>query len=309
MSDIAPTSPEALNDLQLTLNVRSGAFSAVRAGVTLVLYYAKPMRDMTQAVGKFVEEYLAVVPEGSIRSMLTPSGVWREFTIDSVKRRVRRLSADGLDYSSLHISSGAPANVGDYGLHFFGSNLKNTDIKPDEACASIFEFPLMIARDEPHRFIDFAARIAEIEPFESGFGGYAFKHLSETWRDQALAWIGQHAPRYLALDISYDTLRNGARGHVVNVSWLTLLGQSVVAALGGEPAIREKVSPRIVVRPLSTGLMLLVGERPPVGDVNRGATDIGPLKEVAALTKGVRAKVQVGFGGDSFRTRWLNRFD
>lgn len=298
------------DDLQLQLKVRSGEFCAARAGATLVLYYAKPMRELSAVVGALLDRYFSFIPEGAIQSTLSATGVWRPFTKQALTASLRKLGAQETEYRSIHLSSGAPANVGDYGFHFFGSNLSNADIKPRETCACIMEFPAAALEAQARsRFVEFAAAVAEVEPFESGHGGYAFKHLSETWRDQALPWIAQQAQRYRAFDISYDGFKRVARGRVVNVSWLTLLGQALVEQLGGGQGIASQLPTEVVCRAIKTGVMLVAGDSAPVGDTNRPSDDIRWLKAVAALTKPVRASMEIGFGGDRFRHGWLDRFD
>jgi hypothetical protein len=218
---------------------------------------------------------------------------------------------EGADYDSVNLSSDAAGAVGEYGFNFSGSNLLNPDIRPRETCSCSLEFPKEVVNpDRRSQFAELVARVAELCPFESGFAGYAFKHAPEaSWRNDALTWISQRAQRFLALDISYDGFERVARGRVVTASWITLLGVPVVAQLGGEAAIRAKLSAEIAIRPLKTGLMIVAGEHPPIGDVNRGATDVALLKEVAALTKPVRAQMEIGFGSEEFRHGWLNRFD
>jgi Protein of unknown function (DUF3396) len=300
----------SLGDLRLQLKLRSGEYCAVRVGVTLVVYYAKPMRELAEVVQRLIDLYLSFVPDHSIQSMLSTTGVWREFSKQSLSAGLRKLAADGADYRSIHLGSEASANVGEYGFHFFGSNFSKIDVSPRETCAAIFEFPAgALARDSKGRFEEFVVAVAESETFESGYGGYAFKHLFETWRDQALPWIGQRAQRYLGLDISYDSFRRAARGRVINVSWITLLGGGVTQALGGAKYISEQLSSEVRVRSLTTGLLLVAGESAPIGDTNRGVQDIRLLKEVALLTKSVRGRMEIGFGSDAFRRGWLDRFD
>ena len=301
---------DELEGLTLRLKARSGEYCAARTGVTLVLYYGKSMRDMAAPLTKLLDAYFAVIPDGSIRSILSQSGVWREFTKAGLAMRVRKLASEGTDFTSINLSSGDPSHVGEYGLHFFGTDLSNFDVSPREACSCTFEFPLSVLKLEyRHLFESFVAEICDLEPFESGYAGYAFKHLTRSWRDQALAWIAQKAPRFLGLDISYDTFSAAARRRVVNVSWITLLGHPLVKELGGEAQIRSQLSPEIRLRNLESGLAIIAGDVPPIGDVNRGAQDLQLLKEVAALTRPVRISMEIGFGSESFRRNWLSRFD
>lgn len=299
-----------LDALRLQLKMRSGEYCVVRTGVTLVLYYGKSMRDMVAPLTRLLDAYFAAIPENSIRSMLSNSGVWREFSKAGLATRVRKLASDGVDFTSINLGSGEPSHVGEYGFHFFGTDLSSFDVSPREACSCMFEFPLsMLNAEHRERFESFVAEICDAESFESGYAGYAFKHLTRSWRDQALAWIAQKAPRFLGLDISYDSFSAVARRRVVNVPWITLLGHHLIKELGGEAQIRSQLSPEIRLRSLATGLAIVTGDVPPIGDVSRGAQDLQLLKEVAALTRPVRAALQIGFGSQAFRRFWPNRLD
>lgn len=310
MTDIENPDLPTLEQLVHRLKMRSGEYCVARAGVTLVLYYGKSMSELAPTVSKLMERYFAAIPPGAIRSMLSSTGVWREFKTQNLTTRVRKLGAEGMDYDSIHLSSGAPGNVDDYGFHFFGTDLSHFDLSPREACSCVLEFPLAaLSAEQRGRFEDFVAAAAEIEPFESGYAGYSFKHLARTWRDQAMPWISQRAPRFLGVDISNDGFAWAARRRVVNVSWITLLGHPLIKELGGETQIRTQLSAGIRLRPLTSGLAIVAGEVPPIGDVNRGAPDLQLLKEVNALTRPVRASLQIGFGSEAFRRTWPDRLD
>lgn len=310
MTKVDPLGDSALENLELILRLRAGEFTAAKAGISLVLYYSKPMRELANFVRNMLERYIGFIPANSIQSSLSPSGVWRPFSPQGLGSAIRRLTVEGADYRSIHLSSGSPASVGAYGFHFFGSNFLAKGVNPLETCACVAEFPVqMLKSPGVDALQEFVADVVSIEPFESGHCGYAFNHLARTWREQALTWIAQQAPRYIGFDIGYDAFRDVAKGRVVNVSWMTLLGNPVVDVLGGDEKIRSMVSHQVSIRKLPTGLMLIASDRPPIGDVNRGARDIGALKEVAAITKTVRAKMEIGFGGDSFRQGWQRRFD
>ncbi|WP_457331029.1 type VI immunity family protein [Rhizobacter sp. P5_C2] len=310
MTDTEDQELRILEELQLQLNVRSGEYCAARTGVTLVLYYGRSTRNLAGAVGRLVDLYLAAIPEGAMRSTLSATGIWRGYTKQGLSTQLRRLTAQDVEYTSIHLSSGEPAHMGDYGFHFFGSDLSNFELWPRETCSCILEFPLSVLRPgRREHFEDFVAEAAAVEPFESGYAGYAFKHLSETWGDQAMPWIAQKAPRFLGLDISYDSFAEVARRRVVNVSWITLLGQPLVDDLGGEAQIRSQLSSEVRLRSIASGLAIVAGEVPPIGDVNRGPHDLQWLKEVAALTRPVRASMEIDFGSETFRRTWLSRLD
>jgi hypothetical protein len=290
--------------------MRRGEYCAGRVGVTLTLYYGKSTRDLAASVSKLVALYLAAIPAGSIRSIISATGVWRDFTNAGLATRLCKLAAADADYAAIELKSGEPGNLGEYGFHFFGTDMSHFDIWPREASECVFEFPLaMLNADQRGRFEQFIAAAADIEPFESGHAGYAFKHLYRTWGNEALEWVAQKAPRFLGVDISNDSFSSFARRRVVNASWITLLGHPLIKELGGEAQIRFQLSPEIRLRSLATGLAIVAGDVPPIGDVSRGAQDLQLLKEVAALTRPVRAALQIGFGSQAFRRYWPNRLD
>lgn len=70
-----------------------------------------------------------------------------------------------------------------------------------------------------------------------------------------------------------------------------------------------QLSPEVGMQSFTNGIMLITGDTPPIGDTNGDLQDIRWLKEVAALTKPVRAKMEIGFGSPTFRRTWLNRLD
>ncbi|SHM78264.1 Protein of unknown function [Rhizobacter sp. OV335] len=307
---VATSDHSALDALQFHLKARNGEYCVARTGVTLVLYFGKSTRDLAPSVSKLVALYLAAIPEDSIRSILSTTGVWRDFTKAGLASRLRKLAAEDVDFVSIDLSSGEPGNVGEYGFHFFGTDLSNFEVWPREACSCVFEFPLaMLNADQRGRFEQFIATAADVEPFESGYAGYAFKHLFMTWRDEAHEWIAQKAQRFIGVDISYDSFNEAARRRVVNVSWITLLGHPLIKELGGDEQIRSQLSPEIRLQSLASGIAIIAGDVPPIGDVNRGAQDLQLLKEVAALTRPVRISMEIGFGSESFRRNWLSRLD
>jgi len=296
--------------LQLHIKMRSGEYCAARVGVTLTFFYAKAMQELVEVVKTLLDLYQAFISPKAIRSLINLSGTGKTYSKQGLDTLFRHLAREKTDYSSINLSSGEPGHVGDYGFQFYGSDLKNEDIHPFEACCCIMEFPVdVLAPHQRKRFEEFTTTIAEVAPFESGSAGYSFKHLGLMWRGQAMPWIAQQALHYLAVDISNHCFDNVARRRLVNVNWLTLIGQQVCEDLGGEARIREQLSPEIIMQPLRYGVLLIAGDTPPVGDVQQGLQDIKWLKEMAAFTKYVRARMELGFGNSTFRRTWINRFD
>ena len=103
--------------------------------------------------------------------------------------------------------------MGDFGSHFKGSPL-NKSFYPLETCLLYLEFPA-----DPSGFstldalVEFARKVALVSKFDSGYCGYAFKHLHMTLRSEAFSAIGKMAMRYIGFDLCNDLirLRAGAR--------------------------------------------------------------------------------------------------
>ncbi|MBK9259438.1 MAG: DUF3396 domain-containing protein [Polyangiaceae bacterium] len=224
----------------------------------------------------------------------------------------QEVAEQDIDYTNVDLGSGALlASAGPYGFHINGGNLSNTAIRPDNTNVIYHELPHNeIQRMGASRVVDWAVSVAELYPFETGQLGYSFNQLQRTWTTEADDFVGKVAMRFLGFDILEPDLARVARGKVPNCSWLNFLGDRIVMKLGGESLVRAAVSDAVTVRRIAGGLMLVAGQLPPVGDVNRHALDLGPVREVARLTRPLRPEKKVLFyGTEEFRNGWVHRFD
>ncbi|OJH42370.1 type VI immunity family protein [Cystobacter ferrugineus] len=306
--------PEALVE-HLTHRItspRSGeTYVVVRPGLSLAMYYGKPLHEMVDAVERVVRTYLQFIPEGAITA-LCGTNAWGAFSTSRLQRQIKKLHSRSVDYTNIDLGSGPLlASEGPYGWHLNGGNLSSVDIRPNNSNVCIHEFPPEeLNRVGVQQMVDWVVSIAEQHPFETGQFGYAFNQLQRTWTSQADEFVGGVAMRFLGFDILDPALAREARGLVPNCSWLNLLGDGVVERLGGEQAIRHALSSAVQVRRISGGLLLRAGELPPIGDVNRRAPDLGPVREVARLTRPLRVTKRVLFyGTEEFRNAWVHRFD
>ena len=290
---------------------RGETYVVVRPGLGLAMYYGVPLHTMVSAVERMLEVYLQWVPKGSITAMCGPS-TWSPFSSARLKRRVKLLGSPEVDYTNIDLASGPQlASEGPYGWHLSGGNLANSEIRPNNTNVCFHEFPPdELERAGVEAMIDWVVRVAEIHPFETGQFGYSFNQLQRTWTSEADAHVAALAMRFRGFDILEPKLAREARGRVPNCSWLNLLGDGVVAALGGEDALRTVLSSAVEVRRIAGGLLLRAGERPPIGDTNRRALDLDPVREVAQLTRPLRITKQLLFyGAEEFNRGWVHRFD
>jgi hypothetical protein len=301
-------------DLQkLTCVVRDGGapHTVVRPGITLCLFYAEPAWKVAPAVADILEAYIAFVPTGALQTYLAPDGRWKKAT-----QRTFNSTLEGLrttkkkENAGFNFGQEPLATVGNYGAHFTASPMDDPFFALETAVLYL-EFPPELSRvTDTDQFIEFVRTVCLMHPFDSGYCGLAFKYLHLTFLEEAFDAIGKWALRYIGFSVDYDFVRMYARGHVYNVSWLTLLGRDLVGKLGGAAAIRAKLAGLPDVAELGSGVMIRAAEAPIVGDVNRGAADAAGLRKVAQITKPLRIAVDnIGPDDEQFASRWLSRLD
>ena len=200
--------------------------------------------------------------------------------------------------------------MGGYGAHFYGSPL-NDEFYPLEDCILYLEFPADLSEfTDVDQFLEFVKKVALLCEFDSGYCGYAFKHLQMSLRHEAFEAIGKMAMRYIGFDICNDVVRLVARGRVCNLSWLTLFGNQITAKLGGANEIRKNLPDVMNVFEFGSSVMIRATDAPIVGDVNRGAIDAGPLRRLSEITLNLRVETpNLGPDDPDFAERWLSRFD
>jgi hypothetical protein len=117
--------------------------------------------------------------------------------------------------------------------------------------------------------------------FDSGYASLALVHpynmdlkgAGEMFAPLAFRHPGYDVPENDATCDKVGGLCRGAR-------WVTLLGPTQTAALGGCDGIERGLAPGLTATPLAEGVMIQAGERPELGDVNRGE-DVPLLRALA----------------------------
>jgi len=301
------------NPLINTLEDEGEKFTIVRPGLTLFFNSPRPVQELGPTAAAALERYLAFIPPGGVDHYLASSGEYKKInprTLPATLKRLREVDAD-TEWEEFHFTQGVSGGVGDYGAHFNASNRSDKDDLPLETNVLLLEFPTdQLTRTPPDAFLEFAVGVANLIGVNSGVGGYAFKYPQMIFDDEAREFIAAKALRYLGLDISYLDVREDLAGRIHNVSWLTFLGPSVLDELGGQAALRKALPKDFAFIALQEGLVIRAAEQPMVGDVNRGAPDVGPLRKLAAVTKPVRLDTDyLGVDDDLFAGRWLKRLD
>ncbi len=123
----------------------------------------------------------------------------------------------------------------------------------------------------PEELLALAIEICQLHEVTCGVGGYAIAWNEDLPRNSFEA-VYSLTKRYWGLDVQLpDAASAFARTHLPSVSWLTILGSSLLAARGVDGnALSEKLRTegRALVLPTATGLCVRTGDAPELGDVN-----------------------------------------
>jgi hypothetical protein len=115
--------------------------------------------------------------------------------------------------------------------------------------------------------------------------------------------------RFIALDVNYHATHYSIGDRVPFAAWLTYLNQSQIEQVGGLSIISTALTNESL-QVLSNGALLRAARLPPIGDVNRGAADIGWLPRFDRLLADVICKDRETFRRFSSEdaSRWFDRF-
>lgn len=97
--------------------------------------------------------------------------------------------------------------------------------------------------------------------------------------------------------------------------WLTYIGPSLLEELGGLDAAKEAAGDEVGVVEAGGGVVVRAGDEPPIGDINRKAPDIEPMRRVNAFIRPKRISEWSKHYSNLFFTdidecnEWLTRLD
>ena len=330
--------PANLEMLSRTLSHDGQEVTILKPGMALRLYSSADLPAVMRATADVLREYFDFIPPSSIAAIYrqgpdeyTP-GHWVRFDAGERNRLFTELSSASTspeDEGYGFVLSATPdGQAGNYGVRFGGIDFtaaeqdedeededneeEEDDDQGDENETSVLrlEFPWNLLDKLPvESLISFIERAGKLFPFSSGHAGLSFNH-TVSYVPEARDEVDKLAPRFLGFDTAHPSMQHELRRKTAPAHWLNLLGGDLVQALGGEETLRSKLEgPE--VRRLGDGLLIRGAKFPPVGDVNRGAPDIGRLPVVARAIKPVRLDKGL-FAGlrDAERGQaWLERFD
>lgn len=217
----------------------------------------------------------------------------------------------------LTLESGSEANVpSDTAFYFYA----NEEIKIKGGVIRIL-LPINFFGEEYGLYSELAGNLVKNLDFEFGHGGYSLN-----WDPNGdLAFDAQDrfpfiAKRFIGIDIPDNdatlfALTDAKTSGFKCVNWITLLGKLLAKQAGPVTELKKKLSKLCTIRELETGLMIVAGSKPMIGDTNRREHPKA-YHEVGRLFANFRLKQHPEFVGahpsdpnHDISDEWLARFD
>lgn len=281
-----------------------GEYVVYRPSMTLTFFFAQGTDIVGPYMARAIETYVNSLPPGTLKCFKKANGEHGLLDAKVISRDLKKLRSGKADLVEMRYYSGTPGSLGEYGLVVDSNNPEPAF--PSHANLLRLEFPPgVVEGDGLEKFVSFACALAAGQPFQTAHAGYALVYLG-SMEGEAYRALPSILARYLGIDPAHVPSRRQMRNRVPDPRWLMFLDHETVARLGGPQVF---ASSGAVQQALPNGLQLRGAMRPPLGDVNRGAKDIGALPELARIMRSLRYEVPWLFSDDFDPSSWLARYD
>lgn len=276
--------------------------------ISICVYFSKLAHEIARPIAEAIDAYRELVGNERLKQYSANSGEWRTLTKRKLDRDLSKLRNYPTDVHGLVLeyNSDEAGRPGPYGVYLFATER----FRASAPLATNFfrlDFEVgSIVAGNVDEFVAWYAGLLEKLPFHSSHAGYAYKRV-ECSKDKASRGVDRKISRYYGFDPGYEPLRDKMLERTGNPQWLNAIDESLIEKLGGVARISRELRASKVIR-LKNGLVIQGAPRPPVGDINRGASDIGSIPEIARLFKPLRTPVSA-FRGPVDAQEWLARYD
>jgi hypothetical protein len=159
--------------------------------------------------------------------------------------------------------------------------------------------------------VAFLRQVAERLPYDSGYASLALTMGADSQQSAFAQTVRKWAFRHPGFDVaSNDATRHALGTKLRGPYWLTFVGPTAVAALGGAASLGKKLPKDVAVQKVGDGLMLRASQLPEVGDVNR-LDNLPTLRAMAKVLKPVTLLddnfLDLNFVDEESRARWERR--
>jgi hypothetical protein len=282
------------------------------AKVAVVMNFAGDYRS-TGYGETLLDRWMSVTGARSVHFIDQYARTYKKLTDKTLARVRERLvdpanSKDRMEFFLFKDSAGL--EIGDYALEMTLGAVP-ASVGPNRAFAAL---PVEWADDRPDVIEETFAAWADEFCFQHGTAGYGFNvGFGAEYEQDVRGPMMAAVRRYLGIDARIRLLEMKLLSRLKGPGWLTYLREDLFDQLGGRARLSAREFGGIEHRPLRHGVLLKSGPVPPIGDVNRGATDIKELRAIDRFIRPVRLtefKGAESYGIDPVQgAAWLSRFE
>lgn len=285
-------------------------------GLGLTLFFPRPFSDVRAAIWDLWQKYLLLVGKENFTWARLGGGNRSRAVNASTFRTIEAWLTGTKDYGKncwISIHDGPMDGLGQYGFKLEGLGCPGED-EVDVNCLDM-RFPINWLDSVPGPALaEQLVSLVEKVPFYSGVAGFVFHHSPHMYSD-TIGKMAALSKRFEGVEVSATNREKyWASKGLVSVNWITLLGDGLVAKLGGHNALPKKLPIDCKVVNLEHGVAVRSGDAPLLGDKNAGKDELKLWRNVYHVLKPLQF-VEIIRGFDPFkfngeRTKeWLQRLE
>jgi len=283
----------------------------------LTLYWTGSVFDYTEGILNFYKNVLGIMGnefKHYSTEQMDESERLKDDTLNLLPTWLSQVDQSREIITLLLESSSIPDQVSDKSFELWA-----VEYPEDPAGMVRVTLPTDFIRESPTKLIDLATKMTENFEFHSGHGGYAVNwDLKGPCSSRARKEMSVISRRFPAIDLPEmaTTLMSIPYG-INRVNWLTLIGNKLLSNshLSKANLTDQFDDANVKLEKLTHGLMIIAGEQPKLGDVNR-QEDIELYHKVGRALVGVRSMNhppflvnKKGFAEEEITDDWLAYFD
>jgi hypothetical protein len=302
--------------IESLLTIRDKNFVAIQVSLfATIYYYGAHLPELQRAVAKFVEEFQQVF--GSELRWAKDPSTFRYSLIES--RKVPSLKDW---FSRLEPNAGWEYELrgGNAADEATAASVEAVG-RPNRGLPRLsylkFTLPMTWFASHQGSFPQLLKDACDMIHPEHGYGGLGFNESPKlTIRERYEPDVFALAVRFPGVEVDepvahINFLRDGIKGG----NWLTVLSDSYLERLGGRSKLEGDLGRGFTLHQYSGGLIIQAGERPQMGDAEKGQVPLDYVR-LARLLKPIRVTIHGPFqhtGPNRFdraaSEAWLSRFD
>jgi hypothetical protein len=283
----------------------------MRLGFGLTIFLPKPFNAIHPTLGELWRKYVATVGEKTFSWARLGGGNRSRKAAPAVFRTIEAWLSGEKDYGGdcwISIHDGPFDCIGQNSFKLEGLDRGGEDVGSLE-----IEFPFSVIESKgPDDLFDLIANLVDGVPFLTGMAGYSFHHSPYKLR-RVVGRMEELSRRFEGVEvIANERMCYWAGKGLTTVNWITLIGNGYVDRLGGRERLVKQLPAECVVRGLNHGLAIRAGDRPLLGDKNKGTDELELWRRVYRTVRSAQfVDPMYEFDRDEFNgqqtSTWLQR--